>query len=91
MLNKVEVQNANMLKKVEIQSQVVQAYNVLNQTAVSSEENLIAFDTMGRQDSNESIEFRRKCWCAFVWLETLQITFHALRVVWSMKITPGRH
>ena len=71
---------AKTLKKVEIHSRAIEAYNILNRLAISSDENLIAFDSLGRENVNESIEIRRKRWCAFVWLEALQVTFYGFKV-----------
>jgi hypothetical protein len=70
---------ANNLKKVEIQGQAIQAYNVLNAAAIASDENLMAFDSIGRKDIEEDIEKRRKRWCAFVWLQSLQLTYHGMK------------
>jgi hypothetical protein len=46
--------------------------------AVSSSDNLRAFDSIGRP-GDEPDESRRRRWCAFVWLEAIQMTFLALR------------
>ncbi len=70
---------ASALKKVEIQSRAIEGYNVLNRIALHSDENLIAFDRLGRENIDEPIELRRKRWSAFVWLETLQLTFFGLQ------------
>jgi hypothetical protein len=67
------------VKRIELTKQAIDAYNVLNMAAVSSEANLLAFDKMGRQDIEEDIEVRRKRWCAFVWLVALQVTYFSLK------------
>lgn len=67
------------LKRIEISKQAIDAYNVLNGIAVSSDANLLAFDKLGRSDVEEAIEVRRKRWCAFVWLEALQATFLSMK------------
>jgi len=70
---------AQNLKRVEVQSQAIQAYNILNSVAVSSVENLVALDSLGRTDIEESEASRRRRWCAFIWLEALQETFAGLK------------
>src|SRR5688572_1814212 len=70
---------AQSLKRVEVHSHAIEAYNLLNSVAVSSPENLLAFDTFGRLDSVDDDTSRRRRWCAFIWLEALQVTFAALK------------
>src|SRR5713226_8063843 len=66
-------------KRIELQTHAINAYNVLNSAALSSSENLHAFDTLGRADANDTDESRRRRWCAFMWLEALQMTFLAMQ------------
>ena len=66
------------LKRIEVHDQAIQAYNLLNSVAVSSPENLTAFDTLGRPDTSDDDLSRRRRWCAFIWLEALQVSFVAL-------------
>ncbi len=70
---------ARSLKRAELHAQAIQAYNHLNAIAVSNAENLIAFDTLGRPNTNEDELSRRRRWCAFIWLEALQITFTGVK------------
>jgi len=70
---------AQSLKRVEVHSHAIEAYNLLNSVAVSSPENLLAFDTFGRPDTADDDDSRRRRWCAFIWLEALQVTFAALK------------
>jgi hypothetical protein len=70
---------AQSLKRVEIHNQAIQAYNLLNSVAVSSPEVLAAFDTLGRPDSPDDDSTRRRRWCAFIWLEALQVAYTALK------------
>lgn len=60
------------LKKLEYAHNLQAAYNTLNVAAISSEENLLAFDSLGRADIKEDKSIRRKRWAGFVWLCTLQ-------------------
>jgi hypothetical protein len=70
---------AQSLKRVEVHSHAIETYNLLNSVAVSSPENLIALDSFGRAESREDETSRRRRWCAFIWLEALQVTFAALK------------
>lgn len=68
---------AHNLKRIEMHNQAMQTFNVLNSIALSSTENLVAFDSIGRASSADDDLSRRRRWCAFLWLETLQVTFTA--------------
>jgi hypothetical protein len=70
---------AQSLKRVEVHSHAIEAYNLLNSVAVSSPENLLAFDSFGRAGILEDDASRRRRWCAFIWLVALQITFASLK------------
>lgn len=70
---------AQSLKRVEVHSHAIEAYNLLNSVAVSSPENLLAFDSFGRTNTHDDESSRRRRWCAFIWLEALQVTFAALK------------
>ena len=70
---------ARNLKRIETQSQAIQAYNLLNSVALSSSENLLTFDTFGRSHASEDERSRRRRWCAFIWLVALQVTFTGLK------------
>lgn len=70
---------AQNLKRIEVHDQAIQAYNLLNSIAVSSAENLLAFDTLGRSETQDDDLSRRRRWCAFIWLEALQVSFVALK------------
>ena len=70
---------AQSLKRVEVHSQAIEAYNLLNSVALSSPENLVTFDTFGRPATVDDEASRRRRWCAFIWLEALQVTFAALK------------
>lgn len=70
---------AQSLKRIEVHSHAIEAYNLLNSVAVSSPENLVAFDTFGRPTTVDDDSSRRRRWCAFIWLEALQVTFTALK------------
>lgn len=67
------------LKTLESTKQAIDAYNFVNSLAVSNEENLVAFDSIGRPNVDEPIEVRRKRWCAFTWLASLQVTYLSLK------------
>ena len=67
------------LKRIELTKQAIDAYNLLNSVAVSRDKNLLSFDALGRQNIDEPIEARRKRWCAFIWLESLQVTFLTMK------------
>jgi hypothetical protein len=63
------------LKRSEISGRVQESYNLLNSVALSTSENLRAFDEIGRGGSADTDETRRKRWAAFLWLVALQETF----------------
>ena len=63
-------------KKLEISNQILDQYNILNSAALSSDTNLLTFDTIGRDD-DEDISLRRKRWAGFFWLSTLSMNFLA--------------
>jgi hypothetical protein len=63
------------LKRSEMSSKAHESLNVLNSVALASPENLKAFDSFGRPETDDTDESRRKRWAAFVWLNALQVTF----------------
>jgi hypothetical protein len=63
------------LKSVEMAKQLNDAYNLVTTIALTRDENLLAFDSIGRDLVDEPIEVRRKRWCAFIWLVALENTF----------------
>ncbi|MCY2989413.1 MAG: hypothetical protein NTY19_16290, partial [Planctomycetota bacterium] len=74
-----QYRQAQSLKRVEVHSHAIEAYNLLNSVAVSNPENLRAFDSFGRPETADDDNSRRRRWCAFIWLEALQVTFAALK------------
>jgi hypothetical protein len=65
----------NRLKKIELTKQAIDVWNFANSVALSRDENLLAFDSIGREATSDPIEVRRKRWCAFIWLVALEATF----------------
>jgi hypothetical protein len=69
---------AKIHKTIEIETNLTNAWNVANSVALSSNENLETFESMGK-GKFISPEFSRKRWCAFIWLQPLQQSFFAMK------------